>query len=138
MTVLRRSVYHISPVRICKEIRSWYMSPFQIWVRDEFREDFREDSKVYLIESLLHGPHDDGPPALHAEDVVDGHQQRRLRVPRRHLDVRVEGVEEAPDAGHAVLGGGVPPQGQHGRPLGRFNRHFAPWAQNWATSWTKF
>ena len=29
------------------------MSPFQIWVRDDFHEDFREDSKVYLIESLL-------------------------------------------------------------------------------------
>ena len=29
------------------------MSPFQIWVRDDFREDFCEDSKVYLIEPLL-------------------------------------------------------------------------------------
>ena len=28
------------------------MSPFQIWVHDDFREDFREDSTVYLIESL--------------------------------------------------------------------------------------
>ena len=27
------------------------MSPFQIWVREIFRDDFREDSKVYLIES---------------------------------------------------------------------------------------
>ena len=65
------------------------MSHLQIWVRYNFHDDFREDSKVYLIESLLDGPHDDGPPALHAEDVVDGHQQRRLRVPRRHLNVGV-------------------------------------------------
>ena len=28
------------------------MSPFQIWLRDNFHEHFREDSKVYLIESL--------------------------------------------------------------------------------------
>ena len=26
------------------------MSPFQIWVRDNFCNDFREDFKVYLIE----------------------------------------------------------------------------------------
>ena len=31
-------------------MRSWHMYPFQIWVRDDFHEDFREDSKVYLIE----------------------------------------------------------------------------------------
>ena len=30
MTVLGRSLFHNSLVRICKEIRSWYMSPFQI------------------------------------------------------------------------------------------------------------
>ena len=35
------------------------MSPFQIWVRDDFCEDFREDSKVYLIESQAVG-HCDG------------------------------------------------------------------------------
>ena len=29
------------------------MSPFQIWLRDDFREDFHEDSKVYLIKSQL-------------------------------------------------------------------------------------
>ena len=29
------------------------MSFLQIWVRDEFRDDFREDSKVYLIESQV-------------------------------------------------------------------------------------
>ena len=26
-------------------MRSWYTSPFQIWVLDDFCEDFREDSK---------------------------------------------------------------------------------------------
>ena len=31
------------------------MSPFQIWVCDDFREDFREHSKVYLIEPLILG-----------------------------------------------------------------------------------
>ena len=32
------------------------MSFLQIWVRDDFCEDFREDSLVYLIESLSHHP----------------------------------------------------------------------------------
>ena len=30
MTVLEKSLFHSTLVRICKEIRSWYMSPFQI------------------------------------------------------------------------------------------------------------
>ena len=29
------------------------MSPFQIWVCEDFRDHFRDDSKVYLIESQV-------------------------------------------------------------------------------------
>ena len=30
MSVVGRSLFHSSLLRICEEIRSWYMSPFQI------------------------------------------------------------------------------------------------------------
>ena len=45
MTVVGRFLFHNSLVRICKEIRSCYMSPFQIGLED-FREDFRDAIKL--------------------------------------------------------------------------------------------
>ena len=47
------------------------MSPFQVWVRDGFRDDFREDSLVYLIESLQEHLCELGWPAAFAERLVE-------------------------------------------------------------------
>ena len=58
MTVVGRSLFPSSLMRICKEIRSLYMSPFQIWlvsVCEDFREDFQEaiESGPKLFIALL-------------------------------------------------------------------------------------
>ena len=39
--------------------------------------------------TLLDCSNDDGAPALHAEDIVDGHDERRLRVSDGDVDVGV-------------------------------------------------
>ena len=77
------------------------MSPFQIWVRDDFCEGFREDSKVYLIESLLQQPRGRRGPLHHMRG------RRRLRCRRRGGDRRL-GDEGRGRGGGGGGGGGDP------------------------------
>ena len=52
MTVVGRSLFHSTLVRICKEIRSWYMSPLQIGLVRIFVKIF-----VRIFKRLLNQEH---------------------------------------------------------------------------------
>ena len=47
--------------------------------------------------------YDNGAPALDGDDVVYGQDDRGRDVPRRLLDVLVQGRHQPLDGGHAVL-----------------------------------